>query len=68
MGAHIIDDFKGKKKKQICEMRKCSHGNGLKASGNHKSKPLMWVEDMKVRGFQQYSARKECFETGVYVF
>lgn len=36
-------------------MHKCSHGNGLKASGNHESKPLMWVEDIKIRGFQQCS-------------
>lgn len=57
-----------KKKNQIHEMHKCSHGNGLKASGNHESKPLMWVEDIKVRGFQQCSTRKERFETGIYVF
>lgn len=36
-------------------MHKCSHGNGLKASGNHESKRLMWVEDIKIRGFQQCS-------------
>lgn len=39
-------------------MRKCSHGNGLKAFGNHESKLLMWVEDIKVREFQQCSARR----------
>lgn len=37
-------------------MHKCSHGNGLKASGNHESKALMWVEDIKVQAFQQCSS------------
>lgn len=33
---------------QIHEKHYCSHGNGLKASGDHESGPQMWVEDIKV--------------------
>lgn len=33
---------------QIHEKHYCSHGNGLKASGDHESRPQMWVEDITV--------------------
>ncbi len=43
---------------QIHENHNCSHGNRLKASGDHESRLQMWVEDMKIsriREFPQHS-------------
>lgn len=34
---------------QTHEKHYCSHGNGLKASGDHERAPQMWAEDIKVK-------------------
>lgn len=49
---------------QIHENHNCSHGNRLKACGDHESRLQMWVEDIEIyrmRELQQHGVPRECF-------